>query len=55
MIPNEKNLLLFATKALEILQEHEDWSDETPEAIAMLAYDLGLAKTGDDGLFEIIE
>ena len=55
MIPNEKNLLLFATKALEILQSHEDWCCNTTDEIGELAIELGLGRANEEGLFEVVE
>jgi hypothetical protein len=55
MNAREKLIFLLGKGVLQILESQEEWNSDTPEDIAMLAYDLGLAKTGEDGLFEIIQ
>ena len=46
---------IFARQALSILEAHEDWSSDTTDEIAEIAYELGLAQTNPDtGLFQAI-
>lgn len=42
----------FAEKTIELLESSTEWSSDTPENIASLAFALHLAEIGDNGLFK---
>lgn len=49
------NHIKFANDVLEILSDTDDWGPDTLDAIAQRAVCLGLARSSDDGLFEIVD
>lgn len=57
MIPTRKELKLieFAERVLFRLENDEEWSGDTTDDISLMAYDMGLAETSDDGFFKVKE
>jgi hypothetical protein len=57
MIPTRKELKLieFAECVLARLENDEEWSADTTDDIATIAYNMGLAETGEDGMFHAKE
>lgn len=49
----EKNLIEFALLTLNILEENEEWDADVPDDIGAVAYTLGLAASGNDGMFAV--
>lgn len=45
----------FAESALLTLERDREWNGDTIDEIGMAAINLGLAKSNDDALFEIIK
>lgn len=54
MKDKEKKLIEFAERALTTLENQEEWSSDTPEDIADIAMELGLAKTDNYGFFKVV-
>ena len=47
----EKGLINFAKLALNVLEDHHDWSADTIDEIGCAAVRLGVAETDEHGMF----
>lgn len=47
----EKDLIAFAKLTLATLELDEEWSSDTADVIAEIAFNLKLANPGTDGMF----
>ena len=55
MHPLNASLIQFAVAVLNILESDKEWSADTTDEISLAAMQNGLAKTGQDGMFEAVE
>lgn len=53
MNKREQKLVDFAERVLARLENDEEWSADTTDDISLMAYDMGLAETSDDGYFKV--
>ena len=54
-ITKQLKLIDFAQCVLARLENDEEWSGDTMKDLGILAYEMDLAETGEDGLFRAKE